>query len=335
MTLIHSILGYLVCSAAIIYAGSRLSFYGDRIAEITGMGKAWIGLILMASITSLPELMTGVSAVVFVDEPDLAAGDIFGSCVFNLLILAVLDGFVKKPLTAQVRTTHVFAGAFGIILLTLTAIGIILAGRIPAIGWISSMTPVIFGVYLAAIWLIYHFENKQPKPAGDLIPEEHDPRALRRTLTLYGFNALIVVAAAVFLPFFGDHIAEESGLGMTFMGTMFLALSTSLPELVVAISAVRLGALDMAVGNIFGSNIFNIFILGIDDVFYRKGSLLSNINPSHLFTILVVILMTAVAILGLLYKPQKKRLLLAPDTLMIVVLYILLLGFLVMTAGKG
>ena len=60
----------------IIYSGTKLAIYGDAIAEKTGMGKAWFGLVLMASVTSLPELITGISAVVIVDVPDLAVGDI-------------------------------------------------------------------------------------------------------------------------------------------------------------------------------------------------------------------------------------------------------------------
>ena len=89
-SLYFNIAGFLACAVIIIYSGSKLSFYGDKIANLTGLGKAWIGLILMAAVTSLPELITGISSVVIVDAPNLAAGDIFGSCMFNLLILSVL-----------------------------------------------------------------------------------------------------------------------------------------------------------------------------------------------------------------------------------------------------
>lgn len=71
-----NILGFITCAAVIVYSGSKLSFYGDKIANLTGMGKAWIGLILMASVTSLPELITGISSVAIVKAPNLAAGDI-------------------------------------------------------------------------------------------------------------------------------------------------------------------------------------------------------------------------------------------------------------------
>ncbi|WP_290792400.1 hypothetical protein [Flavihumibacter sp. UBA7668] len=80
--------------------------------------------------------------------------------------------------------------------------------------------------------------------------------------------ALIIIVAALALPFFAEHIAESAGLIKSFVGTLFLAASTSLPEIAVSIAAVRMGALDMAIGGLLGSNIFNILILSIDDLFY-------------------------------------------------------------------
>lgn len=325
MTIVHSISGFVICSAAIVYAGTRLSVYGDRLAELTGLGKAWIGLILMAAVTSLPELITGISSVAIIKAPDLAAGDVFGSCVFNLLILSLLDALQKKPITSLVRTTHVFAGACGIILITLSGAGIFLSEQLPVIGWFSSITPVIFIVYVFSVWLIFKFENKSLPVIAEKQISEGNVKTLRKTLTLYGLNAAIVVGAALFLPYFGKHIAELSGLGNTFFGTLFLAASTSLPELVVSVSSLRIGSLDMAVGNLFGSNIFNIFILGIDDVFYREGSLFNKIELSHLLSILTVIVMTAVATIGLLFKAERKKFILAGDTFIILLLYVALM----------
>jgi cation:H+ antiporter len=321
MTLSQGILGFLVCSGVIIYAGAKLSVFGDRIAELTGLGKAWIGLIMMASITSLPELITGISAVSMVKAPNLAAGDVFGSCVFNLLILSVLDALQKKPITSLVRSTHVFAGACGIILITISGFGVLLADVLPDIGWVSPITPVIAVIYFFSIWLIYNFENKNYIAQEEKGITTVDKKNLRKTIMLYALNAAIVVFAALFLPYFGNHIAVHSGMGNTFFGTLFLAASTSLPELVVSITAIRIGSLDMAVGNLFGSNIFNILILAIDDVFYREGSLFSQLKPEHLLSILFIIIMTAVASIGLLFRAERKRFILAADTFIILLLY--------------
>jgi len=330
-----NILGFLGCAAVIIYSGTKLSFYGDKIADLTGMGKAWVGLILMASVTSLPELITGISAVSIIKEPDLAAGDIFGSCVFNLLILSVLDARIKKPLFSMVKSSHIVAAIFGIILLTVAGIAMYLADTIPSLLWMSSFTFVLFGIYLVAVWGIFKYEqaslvDSPPSPVPDT---PFRAAGLRNAIGGYALNALVVIGAAVFLPYFGEHIASHTGLGNSFFGTLFLAGATSLPELVVSLAALRLGALDMAVGNLLGSNVFNMFILGIDDVFYTEGSLFKSISPSHLLSVFITIIMTAVVGLGLLFKPKKKQIwLLSLDTFVIVLLYLALIAFLFLKA---
>lgn len=323
--------GFLACVAIIIYSGTKLSYYGDKIAELTGMGRAWIGLILMASVTSLPELITGISAVAIVKAPDLAAGDIFGSCVFNLLILSVLDARLKQPLFSTVKSSHIVAAIFGIILLTVAGMAIFLSHEIPSVLWVSSFTFLLFGIYLAAVRGIFKYEHTALIEAP-LAETPHSPSRsadLKKAIGGYAINALIVIGAAVFLPYFGEHIASQTGMGNSFFGTLFLAAATSLPELVVSLAALRMGALDMAVGNLLGSNVFNMLILGIDDVFYREGSLFKAISPSHLLSVLITIIMTAVVGLGLLFKPKKKQFwLLGLDTFVILVLYIALIIYL-------
>jgi cation:H+ antiporter len=326
-----NILGFIVCAAVIIYSGSKLSFYGEKIADLTGIGKAWVGLILMASVTSLPELITGISSVAIVKAPDLAAGDIFGSCVFNLLILSVLDARIKQPLFSQVKSSHIVAAIFGIILLTVAGMAIYLADEIPSLLWISSFTFILFGIYIIAVWGISKYEHaaliESPPPAVPHSPSQSAD--LKKAIGRYAINALIVIGAALFLPYFGQHIAAHTGLGDSFFGTLFIAAATSLPELVVSLAALKLGALDMAVGNLLGSNVFNMFILGIDDVFYREGSLFKDISPSHLLSVFITIIMTAVVGLGLLFKPKKKQFwLLSLDTFIILLLYIALIIFL-------
>lgn len=109
----ESIFGFLVCASLIFFAGKKLSYYGDLLSEMTGLGKAWIGLILMASVTSLPELMVGISSSAIVEDANLAAGDVLGSCLFNLGILAMMDAFLpkNKPLLANASQSHILAAA--------------------------------------------------------------------------------------------------------------------------------------------------------------------------------------------------------------------------------
>jgi len=327
-----NILGFSACAAVIIYSGTKLAKYGDKIADLTGMGKAWVGLILMASVTSLPELITGISAVAIVHAPDLAAGDILGSCVFNLLILSILDARIKKPLFSMVKSSHIVAAIFGIILLTVAGMAIFLSHEIPSVLWISSFTFALFGIYLIAVWGIFKYDHAAliESPPPITVAESPSRTAdLKKTIGGYAINALIVIAAAVFLPYFGEPIASHTGLGNSFFGTLFIAAATSLPELVVSLAALRMGSLDIAVGNLLGSNVFNMFILGVDDVFYRGGSLFKAISPSHLLSVLITIIMTAVVGLGLLFKPKKKKVWhFSIDTFILIILYAALIIYL-------
>ncbi|HET9744629.1 MAG TPA: hypothetical protein VFP97_02885 [Chitinophagaceae bacterium] len=288
----------------------------------------------MASVTSLPELITGISSVAIVNEPDLAAGDIFGSCVFNLMILSLLDARIKQPLFSNVKSSHIVAAIFGIILLMVAGMAIYLSNEIPSLLWFSGSTLILIGIYLVAVWGIFHYEQMSitAPPPSKITQSATRVAELKKVIGGYALNALIVIGTAIFLPWFGKHISLQTGLGNSFFATLFIAAATSLPELVVSFAAVRLGALDMAVGNLLGSNVFNMFILAIDDVFYRHGSLFQAISRSHLLSVFVTIIMTAVVGLGLLFKPKKKQLwVFSLDTLIIFFLYLCLILYLYMS----
>ncbi len=317
--------GFLFCAGLITLSGTQLSKYGNRLADLTGLSKAWIGLILMATVTSLPELVTGLSSVVIVKAPDLAAGNIVGSCAFNLLILSLLDFMIKKPITSLVKTSHLVAGSFSIVLLATVGVAIVVAPQTPELLWFSPFTPLIMVIYLAAMRGIFIHEKSTSSREGKDETTQKNGSALRQAISIYSIHAVIVIAAALFLPYFGENIAQQTGLSDSFFGTLFLAIATSLPELVISLSAIRIGALDMAMGNLLGSNVFNVFVLGITDLFYREGSLYTVISYNHLLSILASILMTAVVAVGLVIRPEKKLWRMSIDTLTILIVYVLLM----------
>lgn len=318
------IIGFFCCAAIITYSGSKLAKYGDQIAELTGWGKAWVGLILMAAVTTLPELISGISSVAIVNAPDLAAGNVFGSCVFNLLILSIMDIQLKQPLSSLVKGGHLFAGLLGIILIAISGVALLTNQYVPDFLWFSPFSILLIIVYIIAVKAVYTFDKMNEElPISEMKPI--DKKKLKKTFYHYAWNAIIVISAALFLPVFGENIALASGMGETFFGTLFLAASTSLPEMVVAITAVRIQAFDLAVGNIMGSNIFNLLILAIDDIFYTEGSIFRAINIDHMLSILFVIMMAAVAGLGLMAKSTRHVWKLGIDTFIIAVLYIIML----------
>lgn len=316
---------FLLCALLILFSGVRLSRYGDILAEKTGLGGTWTGLVLMATVTSLPELITGVSAITVFDVPDIAAGDAIGSCMFNLAILAFLDfRHPTTPLTARVHQGHVLSAAFGILQLSLAALAILAGPRAPLVGWFGVHSVLFLFIWMFAVRTIFAFERIRMADIAETLTGDirYGEISLKRAAGLYALNAAILVAAAAYLPGIGERFAELSGLDQSFVGSLLVAASTSLPEIVVSVAAARLGAFDMAVANLFGSNLFNVAVIGVDDLFYRDGSMLALVAPVHLATLAVAIAMTAVAIIGLTYRAQRKRFRLSWDAIGLVALYL-------------
>ncbi len=129
--------------------------------------------------------------------------------------------------------------------------------------------------------LIFLYEKKQIEAFLKEMATEFKYKdiPLKTALINYMGNAILVILSAIFLPKIGEGLAATTGLGQTFVGNIFIAISTSLPEVVVSIAAVRMGSVDLAIGNLFGSNIFNIFILALDDIFFTRGPILSFRKP--------------------------------------------------------
>ena len=319
-------IAFVVCTAVIVYAGSRLAKYGDIIAEKTGLGKAWIGVVLMASVTSLPELITGISSVTFAGVPDIAVGDVLGSCVFNMLILAFLDVIHgPMPISAKAHQGNVLSAGFGILLLSIITGSLLLRTYVPPLGWIGLYTLLTIPLYFVSMRLIFMYEKR--KIAAFLkeaaIEFKYKDIPLKTALINYAGNAVVVIIAAVFLPKIGVGIAATTGLGQTFVGNIFIAISTSLPEVVVSSAAVKMGAVDLAIGNLFGSNLFNIFILALDDIIFTQGAILSFVSQNHMISALAAITMATIAVIGLTYRAEKKTLFIAWDSAGIVMAYLI------------
>jgi cation:H+ antiporter len=316
---------FVLCTVLILVSGARLAFYGDVIGERTGLGGTWVGLVLMASITSLPELVTGASSMLVFDTPDIAAGDVIGSCMFNLLILALLDAHEPEPLSARIHQGHTLAAAFGIVLLGSVVLALLAGTRAPALGWVGLHSLAFLGVYLLGMRIMFRFERARVAQAAEERAEElrYERVPLRRAVIRYAAFAVVLIGAATVLPYLGEQIARISGLEKSFVGAIFIAGATSLPEVAVSLSAVRLGAVDMAAGNLFGSNLFNIAVLGIDDLLYTKAPLLSVASSSHLISASAASVMTGVAIIGLTVRAGRKRYRLAWDALGMLAVYLM------------
>ncbi len=301
-------LQFLFCTALIGVGGYQLSRFGDVIAERTGLGRTLIGILMVATVTSLPELVTGISAVAIVDVPNIAVGDVLGSCIFNLLLLLLLEiGYPRASIYTLAAQSHILSAGFGVILLGIIALSILAGDQMPAIGHVGLYTPVILGGYLLAMWVVtqYELQEARLRPAPAELRYPHI--SLRRAIVSYSAAAVVVIAAGTWLPFIGMNIARLMGWSDSFVGTLLVAFSTSLPEMAVAISALRIGALDLAIGNLLGSNLFDAAILAVDDLAYTKGPLFSAVSPAHVGTALSAIVMTGAVITALFYRPAGRK----------------------------
>jgi cation:H+ antiporter len=300
----------------IVLAGVRLARYGDVLGEKTGLGRSWIGVVLLAATTSLPELFTGFGATAVAELPDIALGDVLGSCMFNLLILSLMDAVQPEPISARAHQGHALSIGFGLVLIGIAGIGLVADHRLPAIGWIGLYTPALIALYFVAMRVIFaHERNRRAQETHEVAQElQYGAITLRSALVHYAVAAAAVIVAALWLPRLGAELARQTGLGEAFVGSLFVAITTSLPEIVVSLAAVRIGALDLGIGNVLGSNLFNLLILGLDDVFYRHGPLLADAGASHSISVVAIVIMNGLFLIGLTYKVMTKRFVVAWDT---------------------
>jgi cation:H+ antiporter len=335
---------FLFSALLIVLAGNRLVAYGDTLAVHTSLGYSLVGGILIAGVTSLPELASSISAAL-IGAPDIAFGNVYGSNAFNLMILAIVDIYQGRgsSLLQTVRDSHILTAMFGILL---TGISIMAIWMTPynllefTVGWISSYSILLMVLYIFSAFLMIRYEERMKNQLPDKTSEPEVKVRITPTSRKYLMHAVIgfviagvvIVIAGILLSINANIIAEKTGLGQTFIGTLLVAGATSLPELVAAIAAIRIGAYDMAVGNVLGSNIFNILILVATDAAYLEGSVYRAVSTQHLITAITAIILSSIAVIGLFYRSKRTIWKLGWDSLAILIGYLAMLYVLFMTS---
>jgi len=322
-----TLLVFVVAAAALVRLGSILAVAGDDLAERTGLGRLMVGTLLVAFATSLPEVASDVTAVV-ADAPDLAVGDLFGSSMANMAILAIIDLRHRGRVWPAVELGHARVAAVAMVLTTLAAIGIVTPPGV-SLGWIGFDTVLIGALYVAAMaWLRRAPVPSRPElttplplqePIG-LRPPRREPRLSATLRFALAAGGIVVVAPVVALT--AKEIASESGIDQSVVGTTLLAITTSLPELFVALAAVRIGAHDLAVGNLFGSNAANMSVLLLLDVVYTDGPILAAVDRSQITAALGAVLMMALAVAAIVGGTETRIRRLEPDAIVLLITYL-------------
>lgn len=325
------ILEFLFSGMVVVLAGLGLTRSVDVLSQLTKISGAVAGILFLATATSLPELSVSVSAVL-ISLPDLAVGGLIGSSLFNLLILGVLDmtTISRGRMLSRISAHHAVAGLVSIFLTTIAALSI-LTKYDGSIGNLSIHIPLIILTYILGFILVHKADRSLA--ASSVVSDEVEIKIEKLfgmrvgktgAIVAYTFCALIIFLAAPRLSASAGKIAEITGISQTFIGTTLVALATSLPELTTTFAAVRMRSFDLAIGNIFGSNSFNMLIIAGADMAF-PGALLASVSQTHLLTCLGVILVSTIAVLSQLYPIEKRIRLVEPDALAVIVLVLLTL----------
>ncbi|PCJ20391.1 MAG: hypothetical protein COB02_04990 [Candidatus Cloacimonadota bacterium] len=307
---------FAIACTIIIIAGIKLTKYGDDLQEKAGFSAGFIGAFLLAACTSLPELVASFSSVYILNAPQLALGNIFGSNIFNITILAVLDlFFIKECLYHKVDKSIVKIIAIGQILTVLALFGIALNNDFTALHleW-GGKSIFSMNIFLLLVFFTYIFTASIIDDDEDNDSEESSSKTLPDAKTKwiaigkFALTGLVVCISGVWLTYTCDIISDISGLGKTFVGSLLLAFATSLPEATVCLTALKMRAYTLVFGNVLGSNIFNIFILSITDLFTPHLNLLNIENIElNFITGFCSFLLSSIVLLAIFYKGKRKK----------------------------
>ncbi len=297
----------LFIAAAIItvITAVKLSTYADVIGERTKLGGMMAGVLLLAGATSLPEVTTSITAIV-VNNPDIAVSNVFGSNLFNLFILAAVDlVYRRKRILQAADSSHLATAVLCIVMTASMAAVMVFPIGFSVLGIGVEMLLLAF-LYAGGMIVISRTGSNLTPLSADEPEPQHNAISLRHAKRGFAVAAVIILAAGSALSVTGDLIAQATGISSSFVGAFLIAGATSLPELVTVIVAIQLANHSMALGNILGSNVFNMLILIIIDAVYRGGPVLSIVSPAVLAAAAGVLILNAVVIGAVMMVNRKK-----------------------------
>lgn len=319
-SLLAVLLGLAAGATGVVYAGIVLAKSADVIATKTGLGGLWLGMVLLAFATSLPELATA-AVTVLIDAPDLAAGNLFGSNMANMLILAALN---LVPGNAVFRRASLDQALSATLAITLTAMaaGFVLLATPLAVGRLGPGSLLLITTYLVGSRAILRHTasadgGEEPSPDADDGPEW----SLRKAAGIFLVGTVVVTVAAPVFGLAAEGAVELTGLTESFVGVIVLGVATSLPEVVTSLAALRIGAHDLAVGNLFGSNAINMVMFVPLDLL-TPASILATVDPVHAFVGLASIVMMGLALGAIALRSRRRLSLLEPSSGLIILTYV-------------
>ncbi|MCO4846759.1 MAG: hypothetical protein KC448_02165 [Yoonia sp.] len=329
-----SLLLFGICAAVVWYAGARLAYLADTLADKFGLAKSLVGLLLLSVATSLPEVATTLSAAIS-QAQDLVLNNLFGGIALQTAILAMADFWARGAITNYPRkANHALEATLLVLLLSITLI-LTSLGETVVVAGVGAGSIIIALIYGAAIWLLRRYDGSTDWVPVDLPDNDKMRFSAHIDFSKVSNPALVSQAIAacvailvfgVFLVVLAQRIADQSGLGNSFIGVTLLAAATSLPELTTSITAARIGAYTMAISNIFGSNLIMLVLIFPADILFRGGPILQNTSPTVGLALSFGIAVTAIYLVGLIVRRKPKVGPLGLDSILVLITFFISLG---------
>lgn len=323
---------FAVAAALVWWAGAKITRYADAIANRTGIGRAFLGMVLLGGITSLPELATTATASA-TGNAALAVNNILGGVAMQVVILALADFAVGQDALSSVvaKPTVLLQGTFCVLLLTVVAAAIAV-GDAPVLG-VSAGTSGVAVLFVMSVWLLRRYEKDEEWRPVDVPDRRVGERqsnetgeasrrdGLRRLVLLTIASGAAITAGGFVLAQSGDAIATQTGIGASFVGAVLVATATSLPEVSTVLAAVRIRRYEMAVSDIFGTNLFDIALLFVADAIYGGRPILAEVGPFALVAALLGIALTTIYLAGLIERKNRAVARMGLDSAGVILLY--------------
>jgi cation:H+ antiporter len=317
-------------AAALVWiSGLKLSAYAKIIAERTGAEQAFVGILLLGAVVSLPEMATTVAAAALGDAR-LAVNTLFGGIAATMAILAVTDALTgSDALSTDISHPIVLLqGVLVVLFLVVAASGIVVGDW--SIGGVGIWTTTLLALYVLFILVVKRYGTSEPWVARDKPAAENtnardtthqDGRSLVEISLRTGGAAAMILLSGFVLAVSGQGLAEQTGLGTSFVGMLLGGVATSLPEVTTTIAAVRLAQYEMAFADAFGTNLFSVMLLFVVDAVYRGGPILNEVDRFSLFAALLGILLTAIYLAGFIERRHKAVAGMGLDSVVVLVAY--------------
>ncbi|UZD65618.1 sodium:calcium antiporter [Marinobacter sp. AN1] len=327
-SLAQALMVFGACALVIAIAGTRITRVVDQLADRTGVGEAAAGAVLLGAATSLGGSVLSVTAA-WNGHAELAVSNALGGIAVQTFFLAVADMVYRRANLEHAAASAPNMMQNGLLICLLSVI--MLAPMLPDITvfGIHPVTPALFGFYLYGLKLVQGAtESPMWRPAITLDTREDTPddttqmpSMVRLWTEFLGLMAVLGVAGWALEPS-ATTIARETGLGQTVIGVMLTAISTSIPELVTSVAAVRRGALTLAVGGIIGGNAFDTLFTAASDLAYRDGSIYHAMSNDARFWVALTILMSGILMMGLIRRERVGIGRIGAESVAIMVLYL-------------